>query len=470
MTALRQAVEIELSRCRPSPTARPVLFPKVMVLAASIKDVGLRQPINVRPLGEDFEIRGGGHRAEAFRQLGYTTIPAFITDDNDLIAELAEIDENLIRNELSPAERAIAISRRKAVYEALHPEAAHGGSRKSSRQLGDLIEPDRGDDGAERFTKTTADATGKSERSVQRDAQRGDEIGTDALAKVVNTSLDKGEELDALAKLQPEHRERLIARAAAGEDVSAKRGDCALINGARALMGSRQEPDDSLDYFPTPPWATRALMQHVMPAAGLAGRRFGIAWEPACGEGHIAEVLAEYSDTVIATDIFDYGYGQAPVDFLGELPADMVADWIVTNPPFDEKAEAFVLRALEVAREGVAMFFRLQWIPTVGRYNRIFGPTPPTLVAFFSERVPLVKGRWDPDASTATDYVWLVWRKGEAPRAPFWIPPGCRESLTEADDRVRFTTKPVTRRVSPAQAEASTGKAIPHDEETGEVV
>src|SRR5262245_14564477 len=100
-------------------------------------------------------------------------------------------------------------------------------------------------------------------------------------------------------------------------------------------MASRQEPADSLDYFPTPPWATRALVEHVFPALGirpsdLAGMD---ALEPACGEGHMAEPLAEYFGRVIATDLHDYGYGEAPVDFLDES-TKLDADWIITNPPF----------------------------------------------------------------------------------------------------------------------------------------
>jgi N6-adenosine-specific RNA methylase IME4 len=42
------------------------------------------------------------------------------------------------------------------------------------------------------------------------------------LAKVARTSLDKGEELDALAKFSPDRRDALIARAASGEKVTAK--------------------------------------------------------------------------------------------------------------------------------------------------------------------------------------------------------------------------------------------------------
>jgi hypothetical protein len=90
------------------------------------------------------------------------------------------------------------------------------------------------------------------------------------------------------------------------------------VNGARAIMASREEPDDSRDFFPTPPWASRALIERVFPVLNirLADLSRLAAWEPACGEGHMAEVLAEYFARVIATDLFDYGYGEAPVDFL----------------------------------------------------------------------------------------------------------------------------------------------------------
>jgi hypothetical protein len=75
----------------------------------------------------------------------------------------------------------------------------------------------------------------------------------------------------------------------------------APINGARAVMGSRQEPDDSLDFFPTPPWATRALFERVLPHSGID--KIDSAWEPACGEGHMLQVIEEYVRKVDGSDI-----------------------------------------------------------------------------------------------------------------------------------------------------------------------
>lgn len=238
------------------------------------------------------------------------------------------------------------------------------------------------------------------------------------------------------------------------------------INGARAIMGSRQEPDESLDYFPTPPFGTRALIERVFHHHLGLRVHDQTAWEPSCGEGHMAEVLREYFREVTASDIHDYGYGHV-ADFLAPDLVPGTDDWIIFNPPFGEKTEAFVLRALDWARVGVAAFVRLQWLETIGRYERLFRDRPPTLIAFFCERVNLCKGRWEPDGGTATAYIWLVWVKGMAPRAPFWIPPGCREGLTRPDDRERFTARPVVKKDHPFDA---VGVVVPHDDNTGEVI
>lgn len=228
------------------------------------------------------------------------------------------------------------------------------------------------------------------------------------------------------------------------------------VKGSRAIMAYRREPDDSLDFFPTPPWATRALVMDVLPrlGGGLGGLT---VWDPACGEGHMTGVLEEFvgDGHVLGTDIHDYSVGDVSPpgwafarDFLGdEAVLKLRADWIVTNPPFGDKALPFADRALALARVGVALFVRQQWLEGVERYEKLFGVTPPTLVAQFAERVNLVKGRWDDEGTSATAYCWLVWVKPYPPRGPetrmVWIPPGRRKARTLAGDVERFTAHPV---------------------------
>ncbi|OFX12059.1 MAG: methyltransferase [Alphaproteobacteria bacterium RIFOXYD12_FULL_60_8] len=204
-------------------------------------------------------------------------------------------------------------------------------------------------------------------------------------------------------------------------------------NTSSAVMQQRKEPSDSLDFFPTPLWATRALVEHVIRPYFLTG---GIVWEPACGQGHMARPLGEYFNTVFASDVFDYGFGDVR-DFLWPvaLPPHLSGcDWVITNPPFN-LAKAFIKRGLEVA-DGVAVLVRTSFLEGVGRYRDIFSVTPPSIIAPFCERVPMIKGRVDIKATTATSYCWLVFRRGQNHHAKpdfVWIPP-CRKQLERPGD------------------------------------
>ena len=207
-----------------------------------------------------------------------------------------------------------------------------------------------------------------------------------------------------------------------------------MQNKTHAVMAQRIEAKDSPDDFPTPPWAVRALIEHIMHNPQALSEKSCL--EPACGAGHTARVLKEYFGKVEYSDAYAYGYGPV-LDFLSH-PFEMNSvDWIITNPPF-RLSEEFVVRALNVAREGVAILARTVFIESVGRYRNLFSQTPPTKFAQFSERVPMVKGRLDKKAVTATSYAWLVWEKKSecATSKLMWIPP-CRKSLErEADYQI----------------------------------
>jgi hypothetical protein len=154
-----------------------------------------------------------------------------------------------------------------------------------------------------------------------------------------------------------------------------------------------------LDDFPTPPWATRALAEHVIGPEGTC-------LEPACGRGHMSGALAEYFGEVTSSDIADYGYGSI-AEFLKSTYEPDSFDWVITNPPY-KLAEKFIARSMEIARRGVAMLTRTVFIESVGRYDRLFKSSPPWRLAQFAERVPMIQGRLDRRASSATCYAWLV--------------------------------------------------------------
>ena len=155
-----------------------------------------------------------------------------------------------------------------------------------------------------------------------------------------------------------------------------KRKGIKTQNVSHTVMAQRIEAADSLDNFPTPPWATRAFMEHVISEKGPFDSRSCL--EPACGAGQMAEPLKECFGEVFAKDIHGYGYGQI-TDFLNAPLRASSVDWLITNPPF-RLAEQFIMRALMAARCGVAMLTRTVFIESVGRYERLFERNPPTCV------------------------------------------------------------------------------------------
>lgn len=204
-----------------------------------------------------------------------------------------------------------------------------------------------------------------------------------------------------------------------------------LQNTSHAVMSQRHDRNEVVDDFPTPPWATRAFVETALSPHYELEKQSVL--EPACGRGYMSSVLNEYFGEVIASDKFGYGTNAKRIDFLSNyFPHDCV-DWVITNPPFS-KAEQFISRGLEVSRLGVAVLTRTVFIESIGRFERLFSANAPAKVFQYSERVPMVKGRVDRKASTATGYCWCVWtssRKGNTELG--WIPP-LRKKLERIDD------------------------------------
>lgn len=202
-------------------------------------------------------------------------------------------------------------------------------------------------------------------------------------------------------------------------------------NTSSAVMQQRSEPHDSLDDFPTPPWATRALCEWLAEMANGKTPWDMSCREPAANRGHMVRPLREYFAEVEAADVHDYGVGFPVCDYLfGPLPP--MVDWTITNPPF-RLAEQFIERMAETSREGFAVIVRAAFLESIGRFNTLFSCNPPSYVLQFSERVVMHKGRLAPEGSTATAYAWLVWFKGESDTRLRWIAP-CRARLERPGD------------------------------------
>ena len=122
---------------------------------------------------------------------------------------------------------------------------------------------------------------------------------------------------------------------------------------------------DGPDFFPTPRWATFALIDNE--------KFSGDIWECACGDGTMSKVLEETGCTVLSSDLHDRGYGEIGLDF---LTSTRYADNIVSNPPFNS-AEGFVARGVKHARKKLALLLRLAFLEGANRARTIFSECPP---------------------------------------------------------------------------------------------
>jgi ParB family transcriptional regulator, chromosome partitioning protein len=178
--------------------------------------IGLQTPITVCETDNgDFELIVGLHRHAAAKSLNWAKIICHVVQMDDLSRQLWEIDENLCRAELNELERGEHLAARKNLYERLYPE---------TRNVNERGGPGRGnkttaESAPVSFTRDTAIRTGLSERTIQQSIHRAEHIVPEVRDAVRNIPeiADKGVELDALAKMSPQHQAAVVARVKSGD-------------------------------------------------------------------------------------------------------------------------------------------------------------------------------------------------------------------------------------------------------------
>lgn len=119
------------------------------------------------------------------------------------------------------------------------------------------------------------------------------------------------------------------SRARSGAGLISRRADPSPLRPAPARNGP--------DYWPTPPCLLAALTSHLLPSIPP-----GRIWEPACGDGRLAEAMRAAGRNVVATD----AYRIPALNFLHDAPPDPKLVALVTNAPFNRLNE-FITRALQ---------------------------------------------------------------------------------------------------------------------------
>jgi hypothetical protein len=206
----------------------------------------------------------------------------------------------------------------------------------------------------------------------------------------------------------------------AGECGEEKMDTTYNLNGAFKPTMKRFADLDGPDYFPTPAWATHALIDNETFE--------GEIWECACGNGAMSNVLKTTGCSVRSSDLFDRGFGESGIDF---LHTRQTSDNIVTNPPYN-CAEGFVASGIKSSRSKFALLLRLAFLEGANRANTIFSKSPPSRVWVFSERITFYPAGAIQAGSGTTAYAWFVWDKKSSGTELKWLKPGYKAQFSKS--------------------------------------
>lgn len=215
-----------------------------------------------------------------------------------------------------------------------------------------------------------------------------------------------------------------------------------------ALGASNHSPElerEKNDFYATPSVAVDGLLKMLDAHGIMKNIHEHPVYEPCCGKGHIANILAENGFDVVASDLVLRDWIPAPgvtlvdssVDFFkvgksasGLVPPDYVIPSgasIITNPPYGMSNEC-VRHALDIVDNDayVIMFLKIQFLETIDRY-KLFTENPPRWVFVCSERLQCaMNGDFEKESQYggAVCYAWYVWKKGYKGYPNIdWIPP-----------------------------------------------
>lgn len=194
-------LDIRLADIRVADRLRQIDPDWVDAIALSMEKLGQQNPILIAKSGQTYKLVAGAHRLAAAGKLGWEKIASLVVDGTNFELRLHEIDENLLRRELSELDRAAFLLERKAVWEQLHPETAQGKAGAAARWMQTT---------GVSFASDAAEKLKLSVRSVQRAIARM-KIDAEVRAIVANTWIaDHGASLDALARLTPTEQRKVV--------------------------------------------------------------------------------------------------------------------------------------------------------------------------------------------------------------------------------------------------------------------
>ncbi len=208
-------MRILISEIKVSPGRREAAPADVRELADSIAEIGLLNPVTV---SQSRTLIAGLHRLEAAKLLGWTEIECVVSGLEGLRAELAEIDENFVRSDLTPLEFGELLLRRKEIYEALHPESVQTNQGGPFRGNQHQEVSDKMTQTTKSFAQDTAEKLGVGRRTVERQVQIAKNLTSETkdILRGADMPVTRKQAL-ALSRLAPAPQAEAAAMLASGE-------------------------------------------------------------------------------------------------------------------------------------------------------------------------------------------------------------------------------------------------------------
>lgn len=164
---------------------------------------------------------------------------------------------------------------------------------------------------------------------------------------------------------------------------------------------------DPLDFDPTPPEATLALLA----AEGAAIRAHSpCVWEPAVGAGHIARVLEAAGFVVRGSDVVDRGWPGTLVRSFYDIDGRGWPEVQITNPPYGEINARdghgrWLRHALVLGPRYLALLLNADWAAArINGFDALFRDHPPSVEYLCCWKIDFRGGGSPPQRNS-----WFVW-------------------------------------------------------------
>ena len=209
-------MKIKIVEIKVGDNRREIDEANVANLMKSIREVGLINPITVTAGNK---LIAGAHRLEACKRIGWEEIECNVAELDGLKAELAEIDENLIRHNMNHIDEGEQLLRKKEIYEMLYPETKatyNGGGFKGNRFTKAIVAEPNSATTNKSFVDDSAEKMQMTPRAIRKKIQVARDLSSEVKTIVKQHGISEKNSLKLARIKEPEKQKEAAEKLASG--------------------------------------------------------------------------------------------------------------------------------------------------------------------------------------------------------------------------------------------------------------